>query len=155
MEKINEPTKKLKLKKVTKDDAITPVQETPAKKLKKKKTLAKEKEVQSTDSTKLKKKKKAKETKEETPAKKLKTPTKENKPKEKTTSSREVKYIYPADIQDDALAKKKFRQVARKKLRDLKIKVDRYADTDDKAAYKKALSEYDEYRNSILKPEND
>lgn len=72
---------------------------------------------------------------------------------EKVIAHREVKYIYPADVQD-TLARKKWRQAVRNKIKDLERKMLRLQDGDKKefAAAKKA---YEEYKAQVLKPEQD
>lgn len=70
---------------------------------------------------------------------------------EKVISHREVKYIYPADIQD-TLARKKWRQQTRNKLHELELKMNRLREA-DKKEFEAARKAYEEFRASVLKPE--
>ena len=119
-----------------------------------------------------KKDKKAKKAKAEASAKVIETPTakekKEKKAKkakvvkevaaqqkesilEEVVSKRGVKYIYPEDVQD-TLSRKTWRQKTRNELHRLELAVSRIKDTNSKE-YKKALKEYEDFKATVLKPE--
>lgn len=70
---------------------------------------------------------------------------------EEVVSKREVKYIYPEHVKD-SLARKSWRQEVRTKLHKLELKVSRIKDTNSKE-YKEALKEYNDYKNTVLKPD--
>lgn len=70
---------------------------------------------------------------------------------EKVIANREVKYIYPEDVVD-TLSRKTWRQKTRNKLHQLELAVSRIKDQNSKE-YKKALKEYNDFRNEVLKPE--
>lgn len=70
---------------------------------------------------------------------------------EKVIANREVKYIYPEDVVD-TLSRKTWRQKTRNKLHQLELAVSRIKDQNSKE-YKKALKEYNAFRNEVLKPE--
>ena len=67
-----------------------------------------------------------------------------------STTSREVKYVYPEDV-TDSISKKIWRQKTRTKLHQLELAVERIKDQNSKE-YKKALKEYNEFRKQVLKP---
>lgn len=69
---------------------------------------------------------------------------------EKVISTRDVKYIYPADIQDQ-LARKKWRQAVRNKYHALEREVFKFQDKNSKE-YKAALKEFEAYKAEVLKP---
>ena len=68
---------------------------------------------------------------------------------EKVIANREVKYIYPEDVVD-TLSRKTWRQKTRNKLHQLELAVSRIKDQNSKE-YKKALKEYNDFRNEVLK----
>ena len=70
---------------------------------------------------------------------------------EKVIANREVKYIYPEDVVD-TLSRKTWRQKTRNKLHQLELAVSRIKDQNSKE-YKKALKEYNDFKNEVLKPE--
>lgn len=70
---------------------------------------------------------------------------------EEVVSKREVKYIYPEDIQD-TLSRKTWRQKTRNELHRLELAVSRIKDTNSKE-YKKALKAYEDFKATVLKPE--
>ena len=70
---------------------------------------------------------------------------------EKVVANREVKYIYPEDV-TDTLSRKTWRQKIRNKLHQLELAVGRIKDQNSKE-YKKALKEYNNFKNQVLKPE--
>ena len=119
-----------------------------------------------------KKDKKAKKAKAEASAKVIETPTakekKEKKAKkakvvkevaaqqkesilEEVVSKRGVKYIYPEDVQD-TLSRKTWRQKTRNELHRLELAVSRIKDTNSNE-YKKALKAYEDFKATVLKPE--
>lgn len=128
-----------------------------------------------TVTTKEKKNKKAKKAKAEASAQVIETPTakekkanKEKKAKkakvvkevatqqkesilEEVVSKRGVKYIYPEDVQD-TLSRKTWRQKTRNELHRLELAVSRIKDTNSKE-YKKALKAYEDFKATVLKPE--
>lgn len=69
---------------------------------------------------------------------------------EKVVSTRDVKYLYPADIQDQ-LARKKWRQTVRNKYHALEREVFKFQDKNSKE-YKAALKEFEAYKAEVLKP---
>lgn len=69
---------------------------------------------------------------------------------EKVISTRDVKYLYPADIQDQ-LARKKWRQAVRNKYHTLEREVFKFQDKNSKE-YKAALKEFEAYKAEVLKP---
>ena len=69
---------------------------------------------------------------------------------EKVVSTRDVKYLYPADIQDQ-LARKKWRQAVRNKYHALEREVFKFQDKNSKE-YKAALKEFEAYKAEVLKP---
>lgn len=110
---------------------------------------------QVTNSEEAKASKKAKKAKKEeaTPkAKVVKEVAKQQKAAlvEKVIANREVKYIYPEDV-TDTLSRKTWRQKTRNKLHQLELAVSRIKDQNSKE-YKKALKEYEDFKNSVLKP---
>lgn len=70
---------------------------------------------------------------------------------EKVISNREVKYVYPADIVD-TLARKKWRQQTRNELHRLEREMFRIKDQNSKE-FKAAAKKYEDFKNSVLKPE--
>ena len=70
---------------------------------------------------------------------------------EKVVANREVKYIYPEDV-NDTLSRKTWRQKTRNKLHQLELAVGRIKDQNSKE-YKKALKEYEDFKKQVLKPE--
>lgn len=70
---------------------------------------------------------------------------------EKVIAHREVKYIYPADVQD-TLVRKKWRQATRNKLHELELKMNRLREA-DKKEFEAARKAYEEFRAQVLKPE--
>lgn len=128
-----------------------------------------------TVTTKEKKNKKAKKAKAEASTQVIETPTakekktkKEKKAKkakvvkevaaqqkesilEEVVSKRGVKYIYPEDVQD-TLSRKTWRQKTRNELHRLELAVSRIKDTNSKE-YKKALKAYEDFKATVLKPE--
>lgn len=111
-------------------------------------------------------KEKASKTKEDEPSKKL-VPINKTKSKkeqvvketeerqkasimEKVISHRDVKYIYPDDVQD-TLARKKWRQATRNKLRELYRKMDRLREA-DKKEFDAARKAYEDFQAEVLKP---
>lgn len=70
---------------------------------------------------------------------------------EEVVSKREVKYIYPEDVKD-TLSRKTWRQKTRNELHRLELAVSRIKDTNSKE-YKKALKAYEDYKATVLKPE--
>lgn len=69
---------------------------------------------------------------------------------EKVISTRDVKYLYPADIQDQ-LARKKWRQAVRNKYHALEREVFKFQDKNSKE-YKAAIKEFEAYKAEVLKP---
>ena len=69
---------------------------------------------------------------------------------EKVISTRDVKYLYPADIKDQ-LARKKWRQAVRNKYHALEREVFKFQDKNSKE-YKAALKEFEAYKAEVLKP---
>jgi len=69
---------------------------------------------------------------------------------ETVLSTREVKYLYPADVQD-TVTRKRWRQAVRNKLHQLEREMYRIQDKESKE-YKKALKAYEDYRKTVLKP---
>lgn len=70
---------------------------------------------------------------------------------EKVIAHREVKYIYPADVQD-TLARKKWRQATRNKLHELERKMNRLREA-DKKEFEAARKAYEDFKAQVLKPE--
>lgn len=70
---------------------------------------------------------------------------------EKVIAHREVKYIYPAEVQD-TLARKKWRQATRNKLHELERKMNRLREA-DKKEFEAARKAYEDFRAQVLKPE--
>lgn len=70
---------------------------------------------------------------------------------EKVISHREVKYIYPADVQD-TLARKKWRQQVRNKLHELELKMNRLREG-NKKEFEEAKKAFESYKAQVLKPE--
>lgn len=68
---------------------------------------------------------------------------------EKVVSNREVKYIYPDDV-NDTLTRKAWRQKVRNKLDKLERDMYRIKDTNSKE-YKFAQKAYNDYRKTVLK----
>lgn len=69
---------------------------------------------------------------------------------EQVVSTREVKYIYPADV-NDPISRKRWRQGVRNKLHTLEREMYRIQDKESKE-YKKALKAYTDYQKTVLKP---
>ena len=69
---------------------------------------------------------------------------------EKVVSTRDVKYIYPADIQDQ-LARKKWRQAVRNKYHALERECYKFQDQNSKE-YKEALKVFETFKAEVLKP---
>lgn len=69
---------------------------------------------------------------------------------EKVVSTRDVKYLYPADIQNQ-LARKKWRQAVRNRYHALEREVFKFQDKNSKE-YKAALKEFEDYKAEVLKP---
>ena len=69
---------------------------------------------------------------------------------EKVVSTRDVKYLYPADIQDQ-LARKKWRQAVRNKYHDLERECYKFQDQNSKE-YKEALKVFETFKAEVLKP---
>ena len=69
---------------------------------------------------------------------------------EKVVSTRDVKYLYPADIQDQ-LARKKWRQAVRNKYHQLEREVFKFQDKNSKE-YKEALKVFETFKSEVLKP---
>lgn len=69
---------------------------------------------------------------------------------EKVVSTRDVKYLYPADIQDQ-LARKKWRQAVRNKYHQLEREVFKFQDKNSKE-YKEAFKAFENYKAEVLKP---
>lgn len=69
---------------------------------------------------------------------------------EKVISTRDVKYLYPADIKDQ-LARKKWRQAVRNKYHALEREVFKFQDKNSKE-YKAAIKEFEAYKAEVLKP---
>lgn len=70
---------------------------------------------------------------------------------EQVISNREVKYIYPEDI-DNTLDRKKWRQQVRNELRKLEREMYRIKDQTSKE-FAKAKKAYESYKATVLKPE--
>lgn len=68
---------------------------------------------------------------------------------EQVVANREVKYIYPEDV-NDTLSRKSWRQKVRNKLERLERNMFRIKDQNSKE-YKAAEKEYNEYRKTVLK----
>ena len=68
---------------------------------------------------------------------------------EKVISQREVKYIYPEDV-NTPLARKKWRQQVRNKLKDLEIKMNRLREG-NKKEFEQAKKAFEAYQSSVLK----
>lgn len=138
---------------LTKENATEEPKAEAPKKEKKSKKDKKAKAPQETETkaegNKDKKKKKANKEKEAT----VKEVAKQQKVAlvEKVIANREVKYIYPEDVVD-TLSRKTWRQKTRNKLHQLELAVSRIKDQNSKE-YKKALKEYNDFRNEVLKPE--
>lgn len=69
---------------------------------------------------------------------------------EKVVSTRDVKYLYPADIQDQ-LARKKWRQAVRNKYHALERECYKFQDQNSKE-YKEALKVFEAFKAEVLKP---
>lgn len=69
---------------------------------------------------------------------------------EKVVSTRDVKYLYPADIQDQ-LARKKWRQSVRNKYHALERECYKFQDQNSKE-YKEALKVFETFKAEVLKP---
>lgn len=69
---------------------------------------------------------------------------------EKVVSTRDVKYLYPADIQDQ-LARKKWRQAVRNKYHALERECYKFQDQNSKE-YKEALKVFESFKAEVLKP---
>ena len=69
---------------------------------------------------------------------------------EKVVSTRDVKYLYPADIQDQ-LARKKWRQAVRNKYHALERECYNFQDQNSKE-YKEALKVFETFKAEVLKP---
>lgn len=69
---------------------------------------------------------------------------------EKVVSTRDVKYLYPADIQDQ-LARKKWRQAVRNKYHALERECYKFQDQNSKE-YKEALNVFESFKAEVLKP---
>ena len=68
---------------------------------------------------------------------------------EKVVSTRDVKYLYPADIQDQ-LARKKWRQAVRNKYHALERECYKFQDQNSKE-YKEALKVFETFKAEVLK----
>lgn len=69
---------------------------------------------------------------------------------EKVVSTRDVKYLYPANIQDQ-LARKKWRQAVRNKYHALERECYKFQDQNSKE-YKEALKVFETFKAEVLKP---
>ena len=69
---------------------------------------------------------------------------------EKVVSTRDVKYLYPADITDQ-LARKKWRQAVRNKYHALERECYKFQDQNSKE-YKEALKVFETFKAEVLKP---
>lgn len=69
---------------------------------------------------------------------------------EKVVSTRDVKYLYPADIQDQ-LARKKWRQAVRNKYHALERECYKFQDQNSKE-YQEALKVFETFKAEVLKP---
>lgn len=69
---------------------------------------------------------------------------------EKVVSTRDVKYLYPSDIQDQ-LARKKWRQAVRNKYHALERECYKFQDQNSKE-YKEALKVFETFKAEVLKP---
>lgn len=69
---------------------------------------------------------------------------------EEVVSTRDVKYLYPADITDQ-LARKKWRQAVRNKYHQLEREVFKFQDKNSKE-YKEAFKAFEDYKAEVLKP---
>ena len=69
---------------------------------------------------------------------------------EKVVSTRDVKYLYPADIQDQ-LARKKWRQAVRNKYHALERECYKFQDQNSRE-YKEALKVFETFKAEVLKP---
>ena len=69
---------------------------------------------------------------------------------EKVVSTRDVKYLYPEDIQDQ-LARKKWRQAVRNKYHALERECYKFQDQNSKE-YKEALKVFETFKAEVLKP---
>ena len=69
---------------------------------------------------------------------------------EKVVSTRDVKYLYPADIQDQ-LARKKWRQAVRNKYHALERECYKFQDQNSKE-YKEALKGFETFKAEVSKP---
>lgn len=69
---------------------------------------------------------------------------------EKVVSTRDVKYLYPADIQDQ-LARKKWRQAVRNKYHALERECYKFQDQNSNE-YKEALKVFEAFKAEVLKP---
>lgn len=68
---------------------------------------------------------------------------------EEVVTKREVKYIYPEDV-NDTLSRKKFRQQVRNKIHQLELTMLRIKDKESKE-FKKAKKEYDAFKAKNIK----
>ena len=68
---------------------------------------------------------------------------------ESVISNRQVKYIYPADV-NDTLSRKSWRQKVRNKLEALKMKMLEIADKNSKE-FKSAKAAYESYEKQVIK----
>lgn len=109
-----------------------------------------------TSSTKVKKSSKPKAKVKELPAAKKEATIKEVTTQQKSSiaeevvSTRDVKYLYPADITDQ-LARKKWRQAVRNKYHQLEREVFKFQDKNSKE-YKEAFKAFEDYKAEVLKP---
>lgn len=69
---------------------------------------------------------------------------------EQVVSNREVKYIYPADV-NDTLSRKSWRQKVRNKLHKLEMAMYRIKDQNSKE-FAKARKEYEDFYSTVCKP---
>ena len=69
---------------------------------------------------------------------------------EQVVSTRDVKYLYPADIQDQ-LARKKWRQAVRNKYHALERECYKFQDQNSKE-YQEALKVFETFKAEVLKP---
>lgn len=131
---------------------LNQVSESPKKETKKKSTkklvpIEESQKEEPIQEEKPKKKTSKKSTKEQV----IKEVEKQQKPSlvEKVISQREVKYIYPEDV-DTPLARKKWRQQVRNKLKDLEIKMNRLREG-NKKEFEQAKKAFEAYQSSVLK----
>lgn len=132
--------------------ALNQVSESPKKETKKKSTkklvpIEESKKEEPIQEEKPQKKTSKKSTKEQV----IKEVEKQQKPSlvEKVISQREVKYIYPEDV-NTPLARKKWRQQVRNKLKDLEIKMNRLREG-NKKEFEQAKKAFEAYQSSVLK----